>query len=155
MKRFQYRLETVLNYKNQVLEDLRGQHGAAVRKVAKKQEEIDGIHRRIDSYCEALDGKKKDGCAMELRLYDMCIARTADILDRENQRLEALKEQERKKRAEVIRANVDAARYEKLKERRWSEYCFEQMKKEEAFIEEFVNHAAAGEKRYAERRKRQ
>lgn len=154
MKRFQYRLETVLNYKNQVLEDLRSQHGAAARRVAKKQEEIDGIHQRMDGYCTVLDGKKKDGCAMELRLYDMCIARTADLLEQENRRLAALKDQEQKKRAEVIRANVDAVRYEKLKEKRWGEYQTEQMKREEAFIEEFVSHAAGG-KRHTEGRKRQ
>ena len=36
MKQFRYQLETVLRYKNQVLDDKRGQYAAAVRRTEKR-----------------------------------------------------------------------------------------------------------------------
>ena len=40
MKRFRYSLETVLHYKNQVLDNLKAEHAAAMERVNRKEEEI-------------------------------------------------------------------------------------------------------------------
>lgn len=141
MKQFRYRLETVLSYKTQVLEDLRVQHAAALHLVNKKKEEIDGLNRQMDQFCAGLDEKKQSGSAIEeMQLYDMCISRMENIIQNEKEKLADLKGKEKKKKEEVIRANVDAARYEKLKDRRFREYCQAEQKEQETFIEEFVNH---------------
>ena len=40
MKKFEYRLDTVLDYKTQVLDNLKTEHAVILQKVNKKQEEI-------------------------------------------------------------------------------------------------------------------
>ena len=40
MKRFEYRLDTVLDYKTQVLDNLKTEHAVILQKVNRKQEEI-------------------------------------------------------------------------------------------------------------------
>ncbi len=143
MKRFQYRLETVLNYKTQVLDELKTQHAAALKKVNVKKEEIAGLNRKMDQFCAGLDEKKRNGSSVkEMQLFDICIGRMEDIIQCEKEKLVVLREQEQKKKEEVIRANVDTARYEKLKDRRLKEYHQAEQKELEQFIEEFVSHTS-------------
>ena len=47
MKQFQYRLESVLAYKTQVLDNLKTEHAAIIQNVNLKQEEIRGLHREL------------------------------------------------------------------------------------------------------------
>ena len=47
----------------------------------------------------------------------------------------------KKRRDEVIKANVDTNAFEKLKEKKLEEYRVQGQKAEEQFIEEFVSHA--------------
>ena len=46
MKRFKYRLETVLDYKNQILDNLKTEHAVIIQNVNRKQEEIKGLHKQ-------------------------------------------------------------------------------------------------------------
>ena len=47
MKRFQYGLETVFDYKTQVLDNLRTEHAAALHQVRKKEDEIHRLKREL------------------------------------------------------------------------------------------------------------
>ena len=47
MKQFSYRLETVLAYKTQVLDNLKTEHAVIVQKVNRKQEEIKGLNKKL------------------------------------------------------------------------------------------------------------
>ncbi|MFQ9703329.1 MAG: hypothetical protein ACLR0U_16430 [Enterocloster clostridioformis] len=49
-----------------------------------------------------------------------------------------MERQEEQKKNEVVAANIDTSRYEKLKGRRFNEHQKAEMKEEEAFMEEFV-----------------
>lgn len=62
-------------------------------------------------------------------------------IQRETQRLEKLRAQEEKKRAEVVEAKKDTSSIEKLKEKKLDAYNKAVEKSEEQFIEEFVNTA--------------
>ena len=57
-------------------------------------------------------------------------------------------EQEEKKKVQVIAAKIDTSRYEKLKDRRQSEYEKAAKKAQELFIEEFASRTA----RYSQNR---
>ena len=48
MKQFQYRLETVLDYKTQVLDNLKSEHAVIIQSVNRKQEEIQGLHQELN-----------------------------------------------------------------------------------------------------------
>lgn len=143
MKRFQYRLETVLAYKTQVLDNLKTEHAAIMQNVNRKQEEIRGLHKALSGYESKFDQVKEDGTTIEsYRLFDMCIGRMEEIIDEEKERLQVLKRQEDAKKQEVISAKVDTSRYEKLKEKKLVEYQKAVAKADELFVEEFVSGVA-------------
>ena len=142
MKRFQYQLETVLNYKSQVLDDLRSEHAQIVYRVNQKQDEIRCLNHRLVQYQEEFDLTKRAGASIEsYRLYDMCIGKMEQTIDQEKQRLKTLKKKEAKKHEEVVEAKNDTSKYENLNERQWQAYQKDELKSEEAFIEEFVTRS--------------
>ena len=148
MKQFNYRLETVLAYKTQVLDNLKSEHAVIIQKVNRKQEEIQGLNRELVSYESDFDEVKEKGAAIEdYRLFDMCIGRMEEIIDAEKERLKELRRQEDAKKQEVVEAKVDTSKFEKLKEKKYQEYQKAVMKADEQFIEEFVSNTALRSKR--------
>ena len=148
MKQFNYRLETVLAYKTQVLDNLKSEHAVIIQKVNRKQEEIQGLNRELVSYESGFDEVKEKGAAIEdYRLFDMCIGRMEEIIDTEKERLKKLRQEEDAKKQEVVEAKVDTSKFDKLKEKKFQEYQKAVMKADELFIEEFVSNTTLREKR--------
>ena len=140
MKQFQYRLETVLDYKTQVLDNLKSEHAVIIQSVNRKQEEIQGLHQELNGIESEFDRTKEAGATIQnYRLFDMCIGRMEEIIDEEKERLKVLRKQEEAKKQEVITAKVDTSKFEKLKDRKFKEYQKEAAKADETFIEEFVS----------------
>ena len=148
MKRFKYRLDTVLDYKIQVLDNLKSEHAVIMQSVNKKEEQITGLTRELIGYEAGFDELKETGATIEnFRLFDLCIARMEEMIDTEKEHLKVLQKQEDAKKKEVIEAKVDTSRYEKLKDKKYIEYQKAVAKAEEAFIEEFVSNTAMQIKR--------
>ena len=140
MKRFQYRLETVLDYKTQVLDNLKTEHAAIMQNVNRKREQIRGLKDELTGYETGFDELKVAGAPIEnYLLFDMCIGRMEKIIDEEKERLSVLKKQENEKKQEVIEAKVDTSRYEKLKDRKFREYQRAAAKADETFIQKSVS----------------
>ncbi|MCI8311509.1 MAG: flagellar FliJ family protein [Lachnospiraceae bacterium] len=148
MKRFKYRLDTVLDYKIQVLDNLKSEHAVIMQSVNKKEEQITGLTRELIGYEAGFDELKETGATIEnFRLFDLCIGRMEEMIDTEKEHLKVLQKQEDAKKKEVIEAKVDTSRYEKLKDKKYIEYQKAVAKAEEAFIEEFVSNTAMQIKR--------
>ena len=72
MKQFKYRLETVLDYKTQVLDNLKSEHAVIIQSVNQKQEEIRGLHRELTGIESEFDRTKEAGATIQnYRLIDM------------------------------------------------------------------------------------
>ncbi len=137
MKRFKYSLETVLDYKNQVLDNLKQEHAEITRSVNEKREEIHHLEKTMDDYQAGFDETKSAGAPIEsFRLYNICIERMGKIIEEEKERLVFLEEKQEKKKVEVVEAKVDTSKFEKLKGKKLQEYRKAEMKEEEAFAEE-------------------
>ncbi len=148
MKKFKYRLDTVLDYKTQVLDNLKSEHAVIMQSVNKKEEQITGLTEELIGYEAGFDELKETGATIEnFRLFDLCIGRMEQIIDTEKEHLKVLQKQEDEKKKEVIEAKVDTSRYEKLKDKKYIEYQKAVAKAEEAFIEEFVSNTAMQIKR--------
>ncbi len=146
MKRFQYSLETVLNYKTQVLDGLKKEHAVILKSVNDKKEEIRQLNGRLQDYQGSFDETKSAGASIETYLlYDMCIERMEERIEQEEERLVVLKTKEEEKKNEVIDAKVDTSKFEKLKDKRLKEYRTAEQKEEEAFVEEFVIRSMGNE----------
>lgn len=103
MKRFKYSLETVLDYKNQVLDNLKQEHAEITRSVNEKREEIHHLERTMDDYQAEFDETKSAGAPIEsFRLYNICIERMGKIIEEEKEHLVFLEEKQEKKKIEVV-----------------------------------------------------
>ena len=139
MKQFQYRLQTVLDYKTQVLDNLKTEHAVILQNVNRKREEIRGLNRELAGFQQEFDRTKEEGATIEnYRLFDMCIGRMEQIIDEEKERLKVLRRQEEDKKKQVITAKVDTSKFEKLKDKKLKEYQKAVAKADETFIEEFI-----------------
>lgn len=142
MKQFKYSLETVLDYKTKVLDNLKSEHAVILGRVNRKKLEIEELKTVLNGFQNDFDEAKNTMLAIEYyRLYDMCIEQMERKIETEREKLQALKKQEKVKKNEVVAAKVDTSKFEKLRAQQLDKYNKAEMKAEEAFAEEFVTQA--------------
>lgn len=141
MKKFNFPLNTVLNYKDQVLENLRNEHGQILSEVSVQERVVKEAEFSCQKYYEAFEFQKVKGTtANRLRDYGNYLDKLRRDILAEQKKLEALKLKEAIKRGEVLHAKQEKASIEKLKERNLIQYNKDYQKSEERFIEEFVSN---------------
>lgn len=140
MKRFQFSLETVLDYKQQVLDSLRVEHGALLAMVRRQEEALSAVEARYAETNEEFREKKRTGLTVSAAMtYEMGLRVLEGEIRRETEKLEALRRQEAAKRAEVVRGKQETSSLEILREKKLAGYEKEVRKQEELHIEEFVS----------------
>ena len=144
MKKFKFSLDSVLSYKQQVLESLQGEHAAILAQV-REQEAV--LERAWQDYRDC-DGEYRQKKAQGITITDAMVYQNGlrvlerDI-QRETEKLEALRRKEEKKRQEVVDAKIDTSSIEKLKEHKLEDYRKAEQKDQEQQIEEFVSSTRA------------
>lgn len=144
MKRFRFSLETVLSYKQQMLDSLQVEHAGILQMMREQEKKIAECWVRYREYNEEYRERSLEGIpVMDARVYENGLRGMEETIQLETEVLEELKKQEEEKRNEVIEARKDTASIEKLKEKKLAEYQKEMTKADEAFVEEFVSSARA------------
>ena len=99
MKRFRYSLETVLDYKQQILDNEKAEHAVIIRRVDQKKEEIRRLKDELMGFHHGFDESKSVGAPIEsFRLYDMCIGLMEEKINIRKEQLSHLKKEEEKKK---------------------------------------------------------
>ena len=140
MKKFQFSLENVLNYKNQVLEEIQNEYASAVQQVRQQERrlvELEERHRALNrefrqAEAEGITVAEAMGYESGLRVLERDIAREA-------KRLQELQQAAEVKRRQVMQAHVDTRILERLKEKKLQDYQKDVQKSEEQFIDELVS----------------
>jgi len=144
MKKFRYSLETVLRYKEQILDSTKDAYALCQLRVRQKEEEIRTLQSRQMDLLNAFDEVKHQGAAIErFLLYASMIENMDREIQAQKDKLFLLQKEADQKKQEVITANIDVNKFEKLKQRKQETYKKAVQKEEEAFIEEFVQNAAS------------
>lgn len=140
MKKFRFELETVLSYKQQMLDALQVEHAAVLAELRQQQERIELLWASYKAYSE----EYRVRCAQGLDIRDVLSyqaglrAREREI-QQETDYLAELRKKEEAKRSEVVTAKQDTSSIEKLREKKLENYRAAIAKSEEQFIEEFVS----------------
>lgn len=139
MKKFFFSLDTVLSYKEQVLDGLKAEHArilAKVRECERAIEELEQLHAE----CTAEFRKNKmNGIKIsEIHTYENYLEALGLKIRQKQEQLKRLQIREEAKRNEVVEAKKETSSIDKLKEKKRAEYDKEVQKEEEQFIEEFV-----------------
>ncbi len=149
MKKFSFSLERVLNYKEQVEQSLRNEHGQAVKKVKDKEEEIRGLEDDFVQYREET-GQKEAFRTSPARMRGESAYLNALIgrIGSEKARLSELQKEEEQKREEVIRAKQETSSIQMLRDKKKLEYDIAEAKARELEIEEFVSNRMISRKKH-------
>ena len=144
MKKFNFPLDTVLNYKDQVLENLKSEHAQILATVAQQEKRIEELMEQSRSATIRYREDTYLGITVNImREYERYITCIQQKIVAEQGVLLKLKRKEEEKRSEVIEAKKDKTSIDKLKEKKLVQYNKEMLKSEELFIEEFVSNAMA------------
>ena len=144
MKKFKFSLDTVLAYKQQILEALQGEHAAILAQVHQQEEVLEAVWRRYRSCNEEYRERKAVGLTIiDATLYQNGLRALEMEIQRETDKLEALRRKEEAKRSQVVEAKKDTSSLEKLKDKKLDLYQKEFQKAEERLIEEFISTTRA------------
>ena len=144
MKKFRFSLETVLDYKQQLLEAVQAEHAAALSAVHRQEERIEELWQSYRAYNKEFCESKEAGLMItEALMYEGGLRAMERQIQQETLRLEELRKIEEQKRSAMIEARKETASLEKLKEKKLDMYEKAVQKSEEAFIEEFVSNSRA------------
>ena len=128
MKKFKFSLDSVLSYKEQVLESLQGEHAAILARVREQEAVLEAVWRDYRDCNEEYRQRKAEGLSIADAMFYQNGLRVLEAeIDRETRRLEELRRQEEAK----------------LKEHKLEDYHKAVQKAEEALIDEFVSSARA------------
>ena len=142
MKKFKYSLETVYQFKLQVLDNVNEEYAIKQQEVLNQQSLINRLQEELFHYEEEFERVKQEGASIEtIMMYVNGIERMEKRIGKEKDELIRRTVIAEEKKREVIKANVDTNAFEKLKEKKLEEYRVQGQKAEEQFIEEFVSHA--------------
>ena len=140
MKKFKFSLDTVLSYKDQILDALKIEHGIILAEIRAQEEVLEAAWRRYRDYDEEFRDAKLNGItALDAMMYEAGLRAQELEIKRQTEKLEALRVKEEQKRNEVVEAKKETASLEKLRERKLDNYNKAVQKGEEQMIEEFVS----------------
>lgn len=139
MKKFQFSLETVLEYKQQVLESLQAEHGEILARIRRQEERIGQLEADYRALSGEFNQRKAEGITvLEAIKYEQYLRSSERQIEEAYEHLRSLQKEEEKKRNEVVEAKKETSTIEKLKEKKLEAYNKAVLKSEEAVIEEFV-----------------
>ena len=139
MKKFRFSLETVLDYKQQVLESLQIEHAAIQAKVRAQEERLRGLEEQHWELDAEFSQRKLEGIAiLDAMKYEQYLRAMERQIQEAYEHLAELREQEEAKRNQVVEAKKETSSIEKLKEKKLDAYRKSVQKAEEAAIDEFV-----------------
>lgn len=141
MKKFYFPLHTVLNYKQQVLDNLRNEQAQIMSDIVRSEKRIENLECQSRSWGGQLQERQKEGMTVsEIGTYQSYLhnLRVKEKMEREV--LERLEERKEQKRKEVVAAKTETSSIELLKDKKMAQYQYQVQKSEELFIEEFVSN---------------
>lgn len=142
MKKFKFSLDTVLSYKEQVLDALKGEHAAILVKVREQEDYLEELWNKYRGYNAEYSQRKLEGMTiLDATIYQSGLRHMEDVIQQETERLEMLRKEEEAKRQEVVEAKKETASLDKLKDKKLDLYNKSVQKAEENLIDEFVSSA--------------
>lgn len=139
MKKFQFSLETIMGYRQQVLEGAQQDYAGAQARVLAQEAVVAGLEEEYEDFNQGFCQRKAEGMTMvEAMGSEGCLRALERDIRRETQKLEKLRELAEEKRQVMVQAKQDASTTERLRERKLEDYNKELQKSEEAMIDELV-----------------
>ncbi len=140
MKKFNFPLDRVLNYKAQVEDSLKSEHAQIIKNISDREKEKEMLEGQFAETAKRMEEETGSCKISSFLVYDNFFHGLANQVKHKEQEIDSLRYKEERKRQEVVHARMETASIEKLKERKQQEYQKEVQKDEERMVEEFVSN---------------
>lgn len=142
MKKFQFGLDRVLDYRQRILEGRQNEYATAARQVQEQQARLDAVQARYQDLNDRFREEAAAGITIaDAVSYENGLRGLEREIARETQTLQRLEREAKEKRQRMLQAYMDATVLERLKEKQRDAYQKEVQKRDEQFIEELVSAA--------------
>ena len=142
IKRFQFTLDKLKGYKEQVLSKEKGDLAALRAQQAKYAAEQARVQAELDEANEEFLRKSGSGMTiMEMTLFKEYLNSLSNQIRELEKKIQLEEEKIRFQTKVVVEANKDVSSLEKLEDKQREEYNFKVAKAEEQFIEEYVSNS--------------
>ncbi len=139
MKKFSFPLDTVLDYKQQILDSLKIEHGAILAQVRRQEAILTNVQSEYEITNAELREKERNGLTIAGALiYEIGLRALEEDIARETAKLEALRLQELQKREQLVASKIDTTSLERLREQKLDSYNKAVQKSQEQFIDELI-----------------
>ena len=143
MKRFEFSLEKMLDYKDQVLRDEKNRLAELRQKLDNLIQTLNSLRDEFARYNNELNEKTRKGVApQEVFLRKSYLNALNDRIKMQTQQVKFAQIRVNDQMTVVVKVSQDISTLEKLKERQYEEYLLEESKELQLLIEEFVTNAA-------------
>lgn len=139
MKKFRFGLDSVLDYRRQVLDGCQGEYARAMDQVRRQEARKADAEERYRLFNQEFREAAAVGItAADALSYEGGLRFLEREIARESQRLEEYRRIAEEKRQQMMQAHIDKAVLERLREKKWQDYNKEVQKSDELFIDELV-----------------
>lgn len=143
MKKFQFTLGKLLDYKGQILDKEKNDLAALNAQKAETVEQIYKLNQAVKQAQDEFNQKAQKGISpMEMTLFTGYHKSLRLRIEEAEKSLKKLELDIEKQTGVVAEASKDVKSLEKLEEKQLEDYNFRVQKSEEQFIEEYVNGAS-------------
>lgn len=145
MKKFRFGLDSVLSYRQQVLEGRQNEYGKAMRRVQEQRMRLEAVQQRYQETNQQFREEAAAGISIADAMgFEAGLRALEREIARETKALRDLEAEAEKRRIQMLQAHQDAAMLEKLKEKKQEDYRKAEQKQDELFIDELVSAVRAG-----------
>ncbi len=139
MKKFRFSLETVLDYKQQILHSVQMELAVIMTQVQNQEALLNAVEARYAATNQEFCERKATGITIaDAMSYELGLRVLEQEISREHHKLEEFRRQEAAKREELIASKIDTTSLELLKEKKLTAYQHAALKREEQLIDELV-----------------
>lgn len=140
MKAFSFSLETVLDYKQQLLDSMQVEYGTILSMLRLQEDALARAEARYAETNEEFRERKRIGLTIAgARSYDIGLQVLEQAIRRESEKLLALRSQEEEAHTRLVESKIDTSSLELLRKKKLSLYQKEAAKQEERFIDDLFS----------------
>jgi flagellar FliJ protein len=141
MAKFRFKLQAVLNIKEQTEDNLKNELGKALRKLEKEKEILKGIENERDKYIERFNVQSGKGIVVEkLKEYTIYISHLRNRMERQKDNINLAHKNVDNYREQLVKVVQERKILEKLKEKKYQEFLKEQLMEEQKLADEMVSY---------------
>lgn len=141
MQKFYFKLDRVLDYKNQILDGLVGEHAVIKAEIGRQEEVLKTLQEEFAGCCKSMNVEQRAGTqVMNMYVYENYLEVLGHRMKEQGRMLEFLYKQEEVKSGQVLEAKKESVSMEKLKDKKKEAYQKELQKSQEKELDEFISN---------------